>query len=108
MVAASVEVGDTVASLVRHLSERISAESRMRVEDIVIQTCKVPSSLVTRLNIDLAATLSSLALYDRSEIPAPALQLGVFNVEWVAELREPTGAARGLFVDLLGAQARST
>lgn len=101
VIAAQVEVGDTVASIVMDLSERITPGSRTRVEDIVIKTCKVPSALVTRVKIDVAATISSLALYDRTEIPAPTLQPGVSEVEWVAELREPNGQARGPFVDLL-------
>lgn len=101
IVASRVEIGDTVASIVQRLADRVNSTSIARVEDIVVRTCKAPSSLVTRMKVDLEAAKSSLALYDRTEIPAPGLRQGVFDVEWVAVLGEPAGVAKGVLVDLL-------
>jgi hypothetical protein len=102
VVVYPVEKGETVASLVAILGERLQPANRLRVEQIVMETCKSSSCLVKAVPIDLKATLDSIALFDASEVPSPTASAGVFDMEWTAQFPSVSGgAASGPLVEQL-------
>lgn len=85
----AVEIGASLQVLMESLAARVTAGNHARIRQITEASLRYPINLIASPEIDVAASLSTLQLWDALAIPRPTMQEGIIWMRWKAVL---TGA----------------
>lgn len=84
-----VEIGTSLQVLIESVAARVTDVNEARIRQIAEASLRYPINLLASPEIDVAASMSTLQVWDALSVPRPTMQEGVIWMRWKAGL---TGA----------------